>query len=773
MKARTIVNIAFALDAVCAAVLVLVKAAFPAAPVLTVVGPLLAVLILGLTVVLWLLHQLQVTRPIRALEDAERTLVQQDCRSLGIMASELAGGNLTATAAFSAKPIKVQKGGELSALTELFNHRTEMMREMILDLNSVTGDACSRLCYVGADSFREGKKCGEVMGRLLGGKGQVAVLLNAISITGHNLRRKGFQNELATKFPEIRVVEICEEHEDVEQTYQTTRKLITKWPGLRGIYVCEGTTPSGAARAIGEAGRSGQIVVVCHDLADPTMKNLAAGGITATLSQNPYAQGYDPPIHLYNFLLSGSKPAISRMLTSMEVITRDNYSQYWNEKDGAILSEKDARLLAVPQKNTSGKRAKIAVILPDDTLFWKPVADGARAAAAVIKEQGSEAVALLPDVLRARDWSARIFRSVLDGIVKEGYNAISLPVFDKGIIPYLNSLVESGIAIATYNSEPESFRAMVDAVASHAQNLFRFSANLASGSHEASQATANISTTMKAIFSGTRRQKERLAETDGVMKSLRTNIEQIKRESTESSNAARDAMTAAESGHATVEQSYRSMQSLKQASEKTKGIIQTLTTHTVRIQDIVAIIEDIATQTNVLAINAAIQAARAGTQGKGFSVVATEIRELAEQSAKATGDIRGLIKTILGGVDEVALSMSRSLDDFELSAESSEEAQAALNGIMSASEANQKKIQVIDAAVKDMQVLSEKVNAAMESLEALTAENTSAIEGITRSIDEMNQEAAEISRMAQLFADMSRSQEDLVSQFELDEKKEG
>jgi methyl-accepting chemotaxis protein len=772
-------NSAFVLDLLLTAVFFFLQIAPPALvggaaaqSLLGVVKTVCAVGVFLVTAAILVSYRIHVAKPIRALRDAETTLILKDMGSLSIAISELAGGNLTVQAASSAHALVGLAGGEAHELIGLYNAMESQIREAILDINSVTGVSCKRLCYVGADSFREGKKCGEIMGELLKGKGQVAVFLNSLTITGHNLRRKGFQNEIAKRYPEIRVVEIREEHEDIEQTHRAVVEILQNWPSLNGIYICEGSTPSGAAKAVSEAGKTGAVAIVTHDLADPTMHSLASGVITATLSQNPYAQGYDPPIHLYNYLVTGSKPVISRMLTSMEVITRENYRHFWNERDGAILSEKEAKMLAVPVKNNRSRSLKIAVILPDDTLFWKPVAEGARAAIEALRAHGVEGNCLVPDALRGKDWSARAFISVIDKLVQEGYTALSLPIFDRALIPYLNSIVDAGVSVATLNAEPESFRGMVDAVATHAQNLFRFSANLASGSHEASQATGNISATMKTIFTGTKRQRERLSETDEALKSLRANIEQIQHESNESSAAARETMRTAQAGHDTVEQSNESMQSLKLASEKTKGIIQALTKHTVKIQDIVAIIEDIATQTNVLAINAAIQAARAGTQGKGFTVVATEIRELAEQSAKATGDIRGLIKTILGGVEEVTESMGRSMDDVQKSAESSDKAQAALHDIMGASGDNQKKIQIIDGAVKDMQKLSGSVKSAMESLESLTNENTAAIEAISRSIEEMNQEVAEISRMAQLFADMSRSQEDLVSQFELVEKKD-
>jgi methyl-accepting chemotaxis protein len=92
-----------------------------------------------------------------------------------------------------------------------------------------------------------------------------------------------------------------------------------------------------------------------------------------------------------------------------------------------------------------------------------------------------------------------------------------------------------------------------------------------------------------------------------------------------------------------------------------------------------------------------------------------------------------------------------------------------LGDIMNASRDNEAKIQTITNAVTNIQTLSENVRSAMGILERMNHDNSAAVEAITLSIEEMNQQVAEISRMAQLFSDMSQSQQDLISQFELKE----
>jgi len=193
--------------------------------------------------------------------------------------------------------------------------------------NSETDTPNDRLFFVGADSYAQGKAAGELMCRLVGPSGKVGIITGFFAVEAHQARVKGFEDALHAGCPQATVVGRVENQDKAETAYQEAKDFMTAHADLGGIIAIAGS-PFGAARAVEEAGKAGKVHLVTFDAVDETMDYVDKGVIDATIGQDPDAQGHDPVIRLYNYLVAGQLPAYGRLLTRAEVITKENAAKF-------------------------------------------------------------------------------------------------------------------------------------------------------------------------------------------------------------------------------------------------------------------------------------------------------------------------------------------------------------------------------------------------------------------------------------------------------------
>jgi hypothetical protein len=438
----------------------------------------------------------------------------------------------------------------------------------------------------------EGRVSGATIGKLIGGSGKIGIIVSDINSVNHALRRKGLLSMLSEKYPGIVEVETASAYESGDETYRLSLEMMKRYPDLKVIYE-EGGKPQFAAKAVVDANREGKTIVVCHDVTPETMEYVARGTIGGTLSQDPYVQGYNPIIHIYNHIVAGWEPAAPRFLTNLESVNRDNYRKFWNPeaKDGRSSDAAGRSGLAQISEKRSGRPLKIAVLSISDSEFWAPVAQGARDAGVILASRNAHVKYIIPK-----------------------------------------------------------------------------------------------------------------ASSDGLL----------------------SASTFA------------------------------------------PVIGDIANQTNVLAINASIQAVRAGERGKGFSILAGEIRKLAEQSTRSAMEIDGLIGEIRNNVNIASAETMRGAEEVRRYTETAKKSEASLEEINNLAHENELKMGTIFAAVEAMQAFSRKVAASMHTLAEANAKSTRAVDEIVASAGEMSVQAVDVAKTAQALSEMAKGQQVLLSQFRLD-----
>ena len=188
-----------------------------------------------------------------------------------------------------------------------------------------------RLFFVGADLYRQGQAAGEAFVNFFRQRGvsnpSVAIMTGFFSVEGHELRRLGFEEYLQANAPGVEIVGRVETEDSDARAFQLAQDFITSRPDLNAIYVSAGGNV-GAARAIEDAGLTGRMFVFAYDFVDQTIEFVRRGIVAGTIGQQPFAQGHDPAIRLFNYLVAGTVPEAGRMLTRSDFVTQQNLAEF-------------------------------------------------------------------------------------------------------------------------------------------------------------------------------------------------------------------------------------------------------------------------------------------------------------------------------------------------------------------------------------------------------------------------------------------------------------
>jgi methyl-accepting chemotaxis protein len=699
---------------------------------------------------------------------SQGTLITKDCESLTAAITELAQGNFSVKLDVKSEPVTDTSIPHHEKLLDTFNKIIKSLRQSAKEFNSLTDIHCLRLCYVGADSFLEGRQCGEVMGEALKGEGKVVISTGSFAASGLDLRCKGFSSAIREKYPKIEIVDIFENHEDLQISYDKAVAAINTYPDLSGIYVSEGATPASAARAVLDASKKDKIKIVCHDLTNVTMSHVKNGTITATLGQDPFAQGHDPVIHLFNNLVANWLPPAPRLLTKIDIVTQKNYSKYWQEGKGLVQDEESLARLAKPVKKSSAKHLRIAVLGRFDSDFWIPVRQGVLKATEDLAPLNAQVEWIVPEQSKTEmGFSTRSYIPVIEDLIAKKYDAFAIVATDRALVPYINRAVSNGIPVVIANSEPSSLRSLVQTVTDQSHKLLSMSQNLSSSAQQVNEATQQINVSMDEIAKGAVSQTKNINQTRGTFTSLLENIFNINSEATESAESAKATGDAFLSGTSALEQVHQSMQEINQCVSDSWKIFEEFEQHSKKIDDILKLINDIASQVNVLSLNASIEAARAGDAGKGFMVVANEIRKLANNTSTATKKVAVLIDSIQSDIRQVDQMMTQSLARVKKSTGLTEKVRDTFNDIQHSVETDQARFHNIARAIADIQQLSNRVGEAMESVSVISEQNATAVEEITATTFSISSQFQHVAKLAKTFNKMAKSEQEMLAKFNL------
>lgn len=241
-------------------------------------------------------------------------------------------------------------------------------------------------------------------------------------------------------------------------------------------------------------------------------------------------------------------------------------------------------------------------------------------------------------------------------------------------------------------------------------------------------------------------QSKQLESASRAINRMASSIEEVSGNAERSSDVARHSVDVAHKGGDAVRRTIEGMNAIRETIQETSKRIKRLGESSQEIGNIVELINDIADQTNILALNAAIQASMAGEAGRGFAVVADEVQRLAERSANATRQIEFLVRTIQADTNEAIVSMERSTTDVVGGALLAENAGAALEEIEQVSNQIAALVQNISSSAREQGKAASAVTRSMDVLEEINAETAANTSATTSAISKLAELATQLRR---------------------------
>ncbi|HWO01394.1 MAG TPA: methyl-accepting chemotaxis protein [Blastocatellia bacterium] len=252
-----------------------------------------------------------------------------------------------------------------------------------------------------------------------------------------------------------------------------------------------------------------------------------------------------------------------------------------------------------------------------------------------------------------------------------------------------------------------------------------------------SSSATEILAAAEQIAVGSQRQADEITNTSSAVEEMAASMNQVSRNAEASAGAARRALDMAEHGDRSVRDTSEAMSRIDSAVLQTSDKMRLLGARSSEISEIIDLINDIAAQTNLLALNAAIEAAHAGEAGLGFSVVAEEIRKLAERSARATKDVASLIKSIQNETAEALLAMEAGMKEVKGGSSLASQASRALQDISAAVRQSSELIEEISAASDEQARVTTNLAGAMQTISSITLETSAGAHETAQTIQGM------------------------------------
>lgn len=263
--------------------------------------------------------------------------------------------------------------------------------------------------------------------------------------------------------------------------------------------------------------------------------------------------------------------------------------------------------------------------------------------------------------------------------------------------------------------------------------------------------TTEISSSTEEMAAGSHEQSSQTSEVAVAIEEMTRTLEDSAKNIQTAAETAQKAGEEAQQGGKVVDETIDGMRRISTVVSQSADQVKILGTSSDKIGEIIEVIDDIADQTNLLALNAAIEAARAGEQGRGFAVVADEVRKLAERTSKATKEIAMMIRQIQTDTNHAVVSMQKGTEEVGKGISLAEQAGTMLRNIVGNAESVSSMMQQIATASREQTVTANQISKNVESISSVTQESSSAVQQIAKTADDLNTLAGNLSQLLMQF----------------------
>jgi len=313
----------------------------------------------------------------------------------------------------------------------------------------------------------------------------------------------------------------------------------------------------------------------------------------------------------------------------------------------------------------------------------------------------------------------------------------------------------------------DGFSQIVQSILVSAENVALSAEQLASNAEQSSQAVTQVAVTITEVAEETDQQLHMADQASGFVQNISDGIQHVANNAVHVADAVEQASTVAEHGGNAIDGAIRQMVSISSKVTHSAQVVEKLGERSKEIGQIIDTISGIAGQTNLLALNAAIEAARAGEQGRGFAVVADEVRKLAEQSQDAAKQIGDLIQQIQSDTSQAVVAMNDGVQEVRMGTEVVNNAGSAFSEIATHVKSVAAEVQDISGAIQEMASGSQQVVVSVNGINDISKNVASHTQTVSAASEEQSASIEEIASSSKNLSLMAEELQQTVNKFKL------